>query len=291
MRIFYHSVGYGIVTASLLAIAAVGLSLQYGVTNFANLSYSQYMTVGAFLAWEFNVGLHMNFWLAVCVASIAVGVLSVVTGRVVFAPFQRRGATNLQLVIASFVFATAAAGLMAALWGTEPRGYARPVEHPHTIGPLLLTTTELQTVAVAGGLLVMVHILLSRTRLGKAMRALSDDKSLARLCGVPTQRVSDVAWGISGVLASCGGIALALSLGVFNVGFGLSFLFVILCAVVVGGIGRPYGTMVGALVVGVAVEVSTNVIPAAYKLDVAFVILVVFLIFRPGGISQVARRI
>jgi branched-subunit amino acid ABC-type transport system permease component len=155
----------------------------------------------------------------------------------------------------------------------------------------LFTNIELGILLLAGISMTGMHVLLKYTILGKSMRAMADNTVLARLCGVPTSRVTDAVWVISGILASLGGVALALSFGVFDVQTGLNVLFVVLAAIVVGGIGRPYGTMIGALIIGLAIEVSTNVISPAYKLDVAFAVLIVALLVRPQGISRVIGRV
>jgi branched-chain amino acid transport system permease protein len=290
MSLFAHSIGFGLVTASLLAVAAVGLTLQFGIANFANIAYCQFMTMGAFLTWEFARLPHISFWLAVLMASIIVGVISLLVGKYLLGRFVKRGAPNLYLLIASFATMTVFAGLMRAVWGTDPHAFSLPTQHPYHIGPLLLTGSELGVLLLTVVLLTALHLMLSRTKLGKSMRAMADNKPLARLCGVPTTRVTDVMWATSGVLGSLGGIALAIDVSTFDVSLGLNFLFVVLAAVVLGGIGRPYGTMLGALIIGMAVEISTNVIAAAYKLDIAFGILILVLLVRPEGLSRVVGR-
>jgi len=122
------------------------------------------------------------------------------------------------------------------------------------------------------------------------MRAMSDDTSLAAVSGIPTERITALVWVISGVLAGLGGGVLALNVVTFDSSMGVTFLFVIFAAVILGGIGKPYGAMLGALVIGLAVEVSAAFFPSQYKLDTAFVILVLILLFRPQGLLGVVGK-
>jgi len=289
VTIFLHSIGYGLITGGLLAVASVGLTLQFGITNYPNLSYCQYMTLGALLTWE--LASKMSLWPAALVASLCVGVVSVFIGKQLLGRYTRRGASNIHHVLASFALAFLFSGLMTAEWGTGIYQYSIRTQRPHHIGPFLFTNIELGILLLAGLSMTGLHVLLRYTILGKSMRAMSDNPTLARLCGVPTSRITTAVWFISGVLASLGGVALALSFGVFDVQMGLSFLFVVLAAIVVGGIGRPYGTMLGALIIGMSIEVSTNVISAGYKLDVAFAVLIISLLLRPQGISGVRGHV
>jgi branched-chain amino acid transport system permease protein len=285
------SIGLGLVTAGLLSVTSVGLTLQFGITNFANVAYCQYMTIGAFVAWDLEREWNAPIWLAATVASVVAGVISLVVGKCVYGVFLRRGSSRLHLLLASLAMMLGLNGVMAAIWGSEPRQYNSGTERPLHVGPFLLTTSEIGLIVVSAFLMVLLHVILSRTKLGKAMRAMSDNQSLARLCGIPTHRVTSLVWFISGTLGGMGGVALAINEASFSISLGLNFLFVVLAAIVVGGIGRPYGTMLGALLIGVIVEVSTNVVPAAYKYDVAFGVLIVVLLFRPEGLSRVMGRI
>jgi branched-chain amino acid transport system permease protein/neutral amino acid transport system permease protein len=130
---------------------------------------------------------------------------------------------------------------------------------------------------------------MTRTRLGKAMRATATNPGLARSCGVATDRVIDAAWLLSGALCGIAGVALVLNTATFTEGTGASFLVPIIAAAVLGGIGQPYGAMLGAVTIGLATEVSAALINPAYKGVVAFAILIVVLLVRPQGIlSEVA---
>ena len=133
-------------------------------------------------------------------------------------------------------------------------------------------------------LMLAIHLVLKTTRLGKSMRAMSDNSSLAMTSGIDTKRITTITWFMSGTLAGLAGTVLGISEGNLTPASGELFLFVIFAAVIVGGVGSIYGAMTGAVIIGLATEVSASFINAAYKLDVAFVILILTLLFRPNGV-------
>jgi branched-chain amino acid transport system permease protein/neutral amino acid transport system permease protein len=136
-----------------------------------------------------------------------------------------------------------------------------------------------------------VHVLLTYTKLGKAMRAISSNVTLARSCGIPTERVSDLAWLISGALCGIAGVILVINTTSFGSTTGADFLVIIIAAAMLGGVGHPYGAMVGALTLGLLTEVSAAVFAPVYKEVIALAVLVVVLLFRPQGIlAAVATR-
>jgi branched-chain amino acid transport system permease protein/neutral amino acid transport system permease protein len=139
--------------------------------------------------------------------------------------------------------------------------------------------------------MVAIYAMLRFTKLGKAMRATAADPVLARSCGIATDRVIDVAWLISGALCGIAGIALAMNVTSFTSTTGGQFLIAIVAAAVLGGVGQPYGAMLGALTIGITSEVAAGLIAPSYKQVVAFAVLVLVLLVRPQGIlSEVATQ-
>jgi branched-chain amino acid transport system permease protein/neutral amino acid transport system permease protein len=139
-------------------------------------------------------------------------------------------------------------------------------------------------IALSLGSMFSLHVLLSYTRLGKAMRATASNAALARSCGIRTDRIIDLTWLISGALCGASGVVLAINTTSFTSTTGGNYLLVIAAAAILGGIGRPYGAMLGALVIGLSTEVSAVYINPSYKSVVAFGLLVVVLLVRPSGI-------
>jgi branched-subunit amino acid ABC-type transport system permease component len=286
VSVFVESIGFGLVAAAVLAVASVGFTLQFAVTNVLNLAYGGVMIVSAYAAYEINQG-GVNIWIS-ALAGIAAGALvSVFLNNVVYTPFQRRGTTPIGMVIVSLGMT------LILVFGTQalagPTNVSYTASQGATVKPLGFDLTVLQLVIIAISVVVMllVHALIRYTRLGKAMRATAANRNLARNCGIRTNRVVTLTWLITGALCGLAGVVFALNSGTFGATSTDLFLVLILAAVFLGGPGEPYGAMLGALVIGLATEVSAAFIVSDYKDVVAFVILIAMLAVRPNGLLGV----
>jgi branched-subunit amino acid ABC-type transport system permease component len=283
MSVFLASVGFGLVTASVLAVASIGFTLQFGVTDVLNLAYGSVMIAGAFLAYLLNSH-GVNVWIGLVAAVAACAAGSVLLNAGVYAPFQRRGSAPITMVIVSLGMTLIIEfGVQAIAGGTS-------VSYTMSQGPSVradgLTLTAVQFVVIGLSLLVMAgtHILLRRTRLGKAMRATAANRTLARNCGIRTGRVITATWAITGALCGLAGVVFAMDAGSFDATSTDLFLILILAATFLGGPGQAYGAMLGAVVIGLATEVSAAYITPSYKYVVAFAALLVMLGLRPAGL-------
>ncbi len=184
----------------------------------------------------------------------------------------------------SFGLSLILGNVVEGAWGPGTQFFAVVSTFPLHVGPFLLTPAQLVIIGVAILSMFGVHLLLTRTRLGKEMRAMSDNPALAQVSGIDINRVTTYAWFISGTLAGLAGIALAVSTASFEPAFGENFLFIIFASVIVGGIGQPYGAMLGAFLIGMVTEVSAAFIDPAYSTDLAFVVLIIMLLIRPQGL-------
>jgi branched-subunit amino acid ABC-type transport system permease component len=285
VQLFWLSVGFGFVTASVLALAAVGLTLQFGITNYVNFAYGDFMALGGFFAYVLNNQVfHLDIWVALVIGSLAMGVLAVILNRLILAPFARRFHTSHYVLIVTFGLSLIMLNVAYSIWGANVRFYKMPLNTAVTIGPLRLTRNQLIVMGIAVVLLLAVHAMLKTTRLGKSMRAMSDNTTLAMTSGIDTSRITTITWFLSGTLAGVAGTVLGISEGNLTPASGELFLFVIFAAVILGGIGSVYGAMGGALLIGMATEISAAFINPAYKLDIAFVALILTLLVRPGGL-------
>ncbi len=285
MQLFWLSFGFGLVTASVLAISAVGLSLQFGITNYINFAYGDFMALGAFFTYVLNDELlHLNIWVATLGGSVAMGAFAVMLNHFILAPFARRFKKTFYVLIVTFGLSLILLNLEYSIWGADVRFFSMPLDRAHHIGPLILTNSQLAVMAIAVVLMLGVHAMLKTTRLGKSMRAMSDNTTLAMTSGIDTNRVTTITWFLSGALAGLSGAVLGITEGNLTPAAGELFLFVIFAAVIVGGVGSIYGAMAGALLIGLATEVSAAYINPAYKLDTAFVILILALLIRPSGV-------
>jgi len=283
MTVFIASIGFGLVTAAVLAIASVGFTLQFGVTDVLNLAYSAVMILGAFLAYVLNTD-GVSVWLGLLAAMAACSVVSVLMNSVVYTPFQRRGATPTTMVIVSLGMTLIIEFGIGAVAGGVPVSYSMGNGPTFSAGAFSLTGVELAIMGIAVIVMLGVHSLLRYTKLGKAMRATAANRTLARNCGIRTGRVITVTWALTGALCGLAGTVFAIDAGSFDATSTDVFLVLILAAVFLGGPGQPYGAMLGALVIGVATEVSAAFIPADYKYVVAFVALLIMLGVRPTGL-------
>jgi branched-subunit amino acid ABC-type transport system permease component len=284
------AIGFGLVTASILAVAGVGFTLQFGVTNILNLAYGDIMTACAFVAYLVTSA-GVSVWLALVAGAAFGGVFSVLLNRAVYTPFVRRGTRLFGMIIVTISVSLIVQNGLQAIFGASffSLKMARPA--PIHIAGMVFTTVQLAIIGIAIAAMLLIHLLLRYTKLGKAMRATASDPELARNCGIATDRVIDLAWAISGTLCGLAGVILVMNVTAFTDTTGSQFLIPIIAVAVLGGIGQPYGAMLGALVIGIAGEVAAAVINPDYKDVVAFVILVIVLLVRPQGIlSEIATR-
>jgi branched-subunit amino acid ABC-type transport system permease component len=280
---FVPSIGFGLVTASILALAAVGFTLQFGITNILNLAYGDLMTASAYVGYVVNE--HGGSIAESLLAGAAFGAISsLILNRVVYTPFLRRGTSLFGMVIVTLSVGVIIQNALLAIGGATFFTYR--INVGSTVHPLGfdLSTSQLAIMAIALVAMVVVHLLLSQTRLGKAMRATAANRGLAQASGIATDRVVDAAWLISGLLCGLAGVVLVLNTTAFQSTTGSQFLIVIIAAAMLGGVGRPTGAMLGALVLGLVTEVSAAFVSPSYKELFAFVVLVLVLLVRPTGI-------
>jgi branched-subunit amino acid ABC-type transport system permease component len=284
------SIGFGLVTASILALAAVGFTLQFGVTNILNLAYGDIMTAAAYVGYVVNH--NGGGILESLLAGAAFGaIFSFLLNRLVYTPFLRRGTQLFGMVIVSLSVGVIVQNALLAIGGATFFTYNFNVGS--TVHPLgfVLDTSQLIIMGLALVAMISLQLLLTQTRLGKAMRATAANPGLAQASGIATDRVVDVAWLLSGLLCGLAGVVLVLNTTAFQSTTGSDFLVIIIAAAMLGGVGRPSGAMVGALVLGIVTEVSAAYISPSYKEIFAFGVLVIVLLFRPTGIfGQASQR-
>jgi len=283
VSVFVESIGFGLVTSAVLAVASVGFTLQFAVTNVLNLAYGGVMVVSAYAAYVVNQR-GVSVWISALAGIAAGALLSVILNNLIYTPFQRKGTSSIGMVIVSLGMT------LILVFGTQaiagPTNVSYTASQGATVTPLGLNLTVVQLVIIALSIVVMlgVHVLIRYTRLGKAMRATAANRNLARNCGIRTAHVVTITWLISGALCGLAGVVFALDSGTFGATSTDLFLVLILAAVFLGGPGEPYGAMLGALVIGLATEVSASIIVPDYKDVVAFLILIAMLALRPSGL-------
>jgi branched-subunit amino acid ABC-type transport system permease component len=272
---------YGLALGGVIAVSAVGLTLAYGVTRFINFAFGEFLTLGAFLCLLFaQIGLGLP--VAGLLAVAAVGVIGVGVARAFYTPLMNRGL--LPLLVTSVGVAFVVQNLVRMVAGSNPIRFPVPLMRPIEIGGVFVPREQLVILGVALAAMLAVHLLLSFTMLGKKMRAVADDPALARVSGISSRRVLDATWFVSALIGGLGGILLAITQITLAPQMGWHFLLVVFAAVLLGGIGSPYGAMIGGLLIGLAMELGATYVAANYSYAFAFVVLIAVLILRPRGL-------
>jgi branched-subunit amino acid ABC-type transport system permease component len=292
---FWQLLANGLVTGSVIAIAAVGVSLVYGILRLVNFAYGDYMAFGALAAYQLNGPLGHGIVVSVLFAMVATAVLSVALDLALWRPLRRRRAGFMSLFLASIGLALVLRQVLLLAYGPQPRTYTVDPYKVYVIGSVRLSEAQFVTIVVAAVAIVLVGVLLSRSTVGRTMRALADDGALAAIAGVNVGRVIAYTWIVSGLLAGLAGVLAALIQTSFNPNFGFQLLLPVFAGVVLGGVGSAYGALAGGLVLGVAMELSTwpalwgGGVDPVYKPVVAFVVLIAALMVRPQGLFGRAR--
>jgi branched-chain amino acid transport system permease protein/neutral amino acid transport system permease protein len=283
------TLGFGIVTAAILSLSAVAFTLEYSVTNVANLAHGEILTVGAYAAFLVHRTTGSAI-LAALAAAAAGGILAWAIHGAVVDRFLRRGVATMAIFIATLGVSFVVQNALVLLFGAANVAYTIPQGAPRPIGPFLWTGTELEIIVSALGITGALYVIIKHTKFGKSLRAVSQSRDLARASGISAHRVAAATWFLAGLVAGYAGFILAESVGTFNPYFGFSFFLITLTAAVAGGLGRPFSTLVGAIIVGIALEFTGGYNLASYNLAFAFAILALVVLFRPRGLFISARR-
>jgi neutral amino acid transport system permease protein len=294
--VFLQLAANGLVIGSIVAIAAVGVSLIYGILRLVNFAYGDVMTFGAFVAVLFNDRLGQSMVVATALAMAATAALSVALEGVLWRPLRARRAGFMSLFLASIGLALVLRQAIFLVAGPQPRSYDVDPYKVYVLGSVRLSGSQGVAIVVAAAAIALVGLLLGRTSVGRTMRAVADDRALAAVAGVDTSRVIVVTWLLAGLVGGLAGVLAALVQSSFDPNFGFALLLPIFAAVVLGGIGSAYGALLGGLVLGLATELSTwpgfhGGVNPVYKPVVAFVVLIAVLLVRPQGLVGRARAL
>lgn len=310
----------GLMYGLIIGLAGVGLSMTYSILNFANFAHGDYISGGAFVGWGVaylvagwgtasfghlalvapqrgiggaQIGISVtNTPLAVVLGLVAAGLgtaaLVVLIDKLAYKPM--RGSGGIPLLIASIGVAFALRYLIVFVYsprtrGTTSTGGLPEVQFVLVDGYLKIDAHDITLLVAAVGLMLGVHLLLQRTKLGKSMRAMSDNKDLALVTGIPTERVIRWTWIIGGGLAGIAGYLMVLWTGTISYQFGWLLLLLIFAAVILGGIGSIYGAIVGGIVIGLAMRLSLIWLPGGdFTTITAFLIMIFVLLIKPAGL-------
>ena len=289
-----------IVRASELTLLSLGLTIVYDILKFANFAHTEFAVVGVYLAFFLNVTLGLHIILAVIIASFVTGAFSILIDRAVFKKMRSSG--GIIIMVTSLGLSIALRNTIRAIWGADAQNYAVPLQTPIITEYFRITPLQIWIIVIGLSAMFAFHLLLHHTTLGKAMRASSDNPELAQASGIATEKIITRVWFIAITFASIGGILIGLETYILPY-MGFAIIVPVFCATIMGGIGNPYGAMIGALVLGFAENFGLYInfgkiinlggilsfskellIPTGYKPAISFIMLILVLLIRPRGI-------
>lgn len=274
----------GVAVGSIIALAAVGLTLTYGILRLANFAHGDFMTLGAYLTLLANT-IGVNIWLSMILGAIGTVAGMLLSEKLLWSPMRDRRATSTTLIIISIGLALFIRNGIILIWGGSNRDYNLPVSPAIPILGLKVPQNQLLVMFLAVLAILALHLLLQNTKIGKAMRAVADNIDLARVSGINVDRVVIWTWVIAGSLTAVGGSMYGLITAV-RPNMGWFLILPMFASVILGGIGNPYGAIAAALVIGITQEVSTPWLGSQYKQGVGLFIMILVLLLRPKGLFK-----
>lgn len=283
----------GIAVGSIIALAAVGLTLTNGILRLPNFAHGDFMTLGAYLALLFDTQIltavvgntELKIWMAIALGSGITILGFLLSEYLIWKPMRTRRANSTTLIIISIGLALFIRNGIIFIWGGGNQSYDLPVQTALDILGLKIPYYRMVVIGLAILAVLGLHLLLQNTKIGKAMRAVADDLDLASVSGIDVQRVVLWTWVIAGGLtALSGGLYALIQAARPNMGWFL--ILPMFASIILGGIGNPYGAILGAFIIGIAQEVSTYWLPTEYKLAVALVVMVMVLLLKPQGLFR-----
>ncbi|MBW4040910.1 MAG: branched-chain amino acid ABC transporter permease [Acidobacteria bacterium] len=279
----------GLLLGLLLALASIGLSLIYGTTGLSNFAHAEQVTLGGFMAYSFGTVLGLPFILA-ALAAVVVGAASgYLQDRFIWGPLRKRGLGLTQLMVVTIGLSFAAEYVFQYFYGSQVQSVSSGVQL--NTGPLNITPAAYWSMLVSIVVLVLVGLALQRTRIGRAARAVSDNRALAAASGIDVDRVIRLVWTVAMGLAALSGALYALVYGGIQWSTGVQILLLLFAAVTLGGLGTAFGALVGSIVIGLVVQLSTLFLSNNVKYATALFILILVLVFRPQGILGRKERV
>ncbi len=289
----------GLVFSSVLAMAALGLSMIFGTTGLTNFSHGELITFGAIVAYAFDQlpgevrvgGTNVTVVLGVMIAFMVSAAFGWLNDATLWRPLRRRGTGVIAMMIVSIGLSLFLRNTYQFFTGAQSQNYSQfSAVTPMEIGPLLVTPKEIIVFLVAMAVLVLTTSLLRYTRIGKATRAVADNPALSSATGINVERVISIVWIGGAALAGLAGALLGLTQG-FDYQIGFKLLLLVFAAVVLGGLGTIWGAIVGAFIIGLFTELTTLFVPAEFKFVGALLVLIVVLLIRPQGLLGKAQRV
>jgi neutral amino acid transport system permease protein len=274
----------GIAVGSIIALAAVGLTLTYGILRLSNFAHGDFLTLGAYLTFLINY-IGVPIWLSMILAAVGTVGAMLLSEKLLWSRMRSIRASSTTLIIISIGLALFLRNGIFFIWGGSNQNYKVPVTPALDIFGLKIPQNQILVLVLAILAILGLHYILQNTKIGKAMRAVADDLDLARVSGINVDRVILWTWVIAGSLTSLGGSMYGLITAV-RPNMGWFLILPLFASVILGGIGNPYGAIAGAFIIGIAQEISTPWLGSQYKQGVALFLMIVVLLVRPKGLFK-----
>ncbi|MBX0301047.1 branched-chain amino acid ABC transporter permease [Cryobacterium sp. 1639] len=284
---FVNGLNFGL----LLALAAIGLSLIFGTTGLSNFAHAEMITFGALATFTLSVAFSLPIWLAILIAIVLSGVLGFTLDAAIWKPLRKKGVGLIPLMIVSIGLSLAMRYTYQYFYGGSTSQLPGSGLADINFGPIALSPIDMASMGISIVVLLAVSFFLLRTRIGKATRAVSDNPSLASASGIDVDGVIRIVWILGGSLAGLSGVLWAYFRPGVSWDMGFQILLLVFAAVTLGGLGTAFGALIGSIIVGLFVELSTLWLPSDLKYVGALVVLILVLLLRPQGIMGRKERI
>jgi len=271
----------GLISGVIMTLPALAVTLLFGVLKFPNFAIGAMMTCAAYLAFALNAQLGWPLSAATVLVAIAFGGACILLDQITFRPLRGRGAIT--LMVASLGLGFILENLARFGYGNTARSFAVELARPFRFFDIRMNREQMLTFAVSAAAMIAMWLLLTRTPVGRAMRAVADNPQLALVRGIESERIIRWTWFITGMLLAVGGVLIGMDRAL-EPPMGSNYVVGVFGAAILGGLGSPFGAFVGALLIGVASELSTLVMPPNYRIGIPLVVIAVVLVFRPQGL-------
>jgi branched-chain amino acid transport system permease protein len=281
----------GVIFGLMLALMSMGMNLVYGTTGLSSFSHGEQVTLGGLMAYVGTQLLHMPIWIS-AIFAIAVGAVSgLMQNQLVWAPLRKRHVGTMQQMIVTIGLSMVLQYVYQFFFGGNIKGITTSVEKGFQLGPITTNTSTLVSAAIAVIVIFCVTFFLYRTRLGRAMRAVSDNASLAAASGINVEQVVRIVWTLSCALAALSGVLIGIYLNGISWNTGAVLLLLMFASVTLGGLGTANGALVGSLIIGIVADTSSLFIPNDMRYASALALLIIVLLIRPQGIFGRLQRV
>ena len=271
----------GLISGVIMTLPALAVTLLFGVLKFPNFAVGAMMTCAAYLAFALNAQLGWPLSAATVAVALAFGGLCILIDLVTFKPLRGRGAIT--LMVASLGLGFILENFARFGYGNTARSFAIELARPFRFLDIRMNREQMVTFAVSAAAMIAMWVLLTRTPVGRAMRAVADNPQLALVRGIESERIIRWTWFITGMLLAVGGVLIGMDRAL-EPPMGSNYVVGVFGAAILGGLGSPFGAFVGALLIGVASELSTLVMPPNYRIGIPLAAIALVLVFRPQGL-------